>query len=186
MNVGLYLTGVIRALRQQAGWDASFNLTRRGFQQSFVAMALTLACYYICVLGLTQFDDAPEAGIEGIAFMPFVLAAGLYALTFVACAYVFGLLLNCQDRFRPWVIVRHWAVFFDAFIAGLAFTLFLIGVLPYSMAQWIALACYLLVLVIDIQLARVIVGVNIIPAVFIGCIIHTVSLACLFLAVFSI
>lgn len=191
MNLSAYLTGSIKALRGEADRSAYFDFSRKGFHQSFIALALTLCGYYICALGVLQHRaivaglDEPIAVAVAVALplLSFVLISGVYALTFVVCAYVLGLLLDCQNMFRPWVIVRHWTVFFVTFIAALGFALFLMGGLPFFAAQTLALMCYLSLLFVDIRLANVMAGQSRSHAVFIGCIIHAASLS-LFLVMF--
>jgi len=81
-----------------------------------------------------------------------------------------------QDRFRAWVIVRHWSVFFTVFFVALLFGLYLYAGLPFAIVNMVALVAYLGVLAIDIRLAGKIAGFEWGGAVLTGCIIHGMSL----------
>ena len=81
-----------------------------------------------------------------------------------------------QDRFRAWVIVRHWSVFFVALFVALLFVLYLYAGLAFAIVNMLALLAYLSLLAIDIRLAQKIAGFDWGGAVLTGCIIHGMSL----------
>lgn len=178
MNLASYVTGSLRALGPSTEWPAAFDLSRRGFQHSFLALPLMMGCIYVCALAV-QTERAKMLDAEAptaIALAPFLIITGLYAFTFSAVAYLIALVFDKQDRFRPWVIIRHWAVFFAALIAALGAALYLLGVLPFVFVNGLALVIYLGWLVIDIRLAQKIAEFDWGGAVLTGCIIHAMSL----------
>jgi len=188
MNLASYLSGVIKALTDfksegQDTWPPFFDLTRRGFKQSFIALGLTLCCYYICGLGMQNeralrqsADAAQDLAPQSIPLAVFFILALLYALAFVGCAYILSMVFDKQDRFRPWVIVRHWAVFFAALFVASLFALYLYAGLPFHIVNMSALLIYLSVLAIDIRLAQKIAGFDWGGAILTGCVIHGMSL----------
>ncbi len=183
MNLAAYLSGSLKALGRSDDWPSYFDLSRRGFKHSFLALILTLACYYICGLGLQVERAFRQSGSTVTSPTPYAIPltvfftlALLYALTFVACAYILAMVFDKQDRFRAWVIVRHWSVFFTVFFVALLFGLYLYAGLPFAIVNMVALVAYLGVLAIDIRLAGKIAGFEWGGAVLTGCIIHGMSL----------
>lgn len=178
MNLTAYLSGVVRALGGDSDWEGYFNLSKTGLKQSLFALAMTTLFYYICALGVqTQRafmngSDAPFA----VPFAAFWIILILYVLTFIGCVYILTQVFDKQDRFRAWVIVRHWSVFFMSFIAAFLFGLFLMGVLPFSVANMVAFGLYLATLLVDIRLAQKIGGFDWGAAILCGCVIHAMGL----------
>ena len=83
---------------------------------------------------------------------------------------------DTQDRFRPWVITRHWTVFWLALIIAGLFGLYLLGLLPFSLVNYAALAGFLGILLIDIRLGQIIVPFKIGKSILIACVINAMGL----------
>lgn len=92
------------------------------------------------------------------------------------------MLFDKQDRFRPWVITRHWAVFLLSLTTAFFFGLNLTGFLPFMAASGIAFAAYIGLLAIDIRLIQKVVGMNWGTAILIGCTIIAAGLTLLMLS----
>jgi len=192
-NLWALLTGCARALslRRYAGnedWPAFFDLSRRGFNQSFVALIASVGAYYICAIAVqtrlaaiieASASASGDAAASTIPLIPFVLVAGLYALSFVLSAYVLSMVFDKQDRFRAWVIVRHWSIAFCAVFVAFLFTLHLYFGFPFAVANAVAFSVYLGLLAIDIRLAQKIAGFDWGGAVLCGCLIHALGLSVL-------
>lgn len=184
MNLARYLTGCVKALGRGDSWEAYFDLSRKGFKQSFVALALSLPFYYVCAEGVRQH----QAGLSGeaVSALPagaFFLIFTHYAATFVVTAYIIAMVFDKQDCFRPWVIVRHWAIFFAALFAALLMGLYMVGVLPFLLSVYMVFGIYLFTLVIDIRLAARIPGFEWGAAILTGCLITAMGLTILMIGV---
>jgi len=172
MNLAAYFSGSLKALGRGDGWETDFDLSKKGFSQSFAALFLTLPCYYVCGLAVAK-QRAALTGAEiaaTIPLLPFVIIFTLYAFAFSVCAYLIAMVFDKQDRFRAWVIVRHWTVFFAVLLAAVFMGLTLIG-LPFVIANFAAFALYMSTLVIDIRYAQKIAGFEWGAAVLTGCIL---------------
>lgn len=178
MNLWRSMVGVLRVLGPTEGWEDYFDLSKRGFKQSFIAVALTLPFYYICALGV-EAERARLLEAEAPTAIPiaaFGVILVLYTLTFTAVAHILSLVFDRQDRFRPWAIVRHWTLFFMTFLAALAFGGYLLGLLPFGLVNSVAFTLYLGLLAVDIRLGKRIGGFDWGGAVLAGCLIHGVGL----------
>ncbi len=190
MNLPRYLAGCLRAFgRAQGGggngWEGYFDLSKKGFQQSFLALALSLPFYYVCAAAVQKHRASlpganPDSAIPAAAF--FVIL-GLYAGTFVLTAYILCLVFDKQAAFRPWVIVRHWSMFFAALLAAGLLGLYLAGALPFMIVIYMVLGIYLITLAIDIRLAQRIAGFEWGAAVLTGCIMTAMGLTVLLMGV---
>jgi len=101
----------------------------------------------------------------------------VYMLTFSACAYILSMIFDRQDRFRPWVIIRHWSVFFGVLFAALFFGLYLMGLIPFAVALGVAFLVFIGSLAVDIRLAQKIVGFDWMGAIYTGCIIAAMGIS---------
>lgn len=172
MNLAAYFSGSFKALSRSEDWPKYFDLSRKGFTQSFVALFLTLPCYYVCALGVdTERAILMEGGAPLVPFLPFVIIFTLYAFAFSVSVYLISMVFDKQDRFRPWVIVRHWTVFFTVLLAAALFGLYLVGILPFAVANFAAFTLYMSTLIIDIRYAQKIGEFEWGAAVLTGCII---------------
>jgi len=182
MNIVAALSGSIKALLGRPDWTDHFNLTHKGLQQSFIALLLTIPAFYL-IAHAVQVERAKllEEAIGAVPLAPFAIILLLYLLCFSAVAYIFTMIFDKQDRFRPWVITRHWSVFWLVLIVAGIFGLNLIGVMPFAVANYIALAGFLCILLIDIRLAQAIIPFPIGSAILIGCTINAMGLVVILL-----
>ena len=177
MNIVAALSGSIKALLGRADWTDHFDLTRKGLQQSFIALILTIPAFYLIAHAVqTQRAKMLDDVNNVVPLVPFAIILLLYLLCFSAVAYIFAMIFDKQDRFRPWVITRHWSVFWLVLIIAVIFGLNLIGVVPFALANYIAMAGFLSILLIDIRLAQTIIPFPIGGAILIGCTINAMGL----------
>lgn len=177
MNPVAALFGAAKALAGRADWTDHFDLSRRGLQQSFIAQILTIPAFYL-IAHAVQIQRAKllEETVGAVPLMPFAIILLLYLLCFSAVAYIFAMIFEKQDRFRPWVITRHWSVFWLVLIVAGIFGLNLIGIIPFAAANFLALAGFLCILLIDIRLAQTIIPFPMGAAILIGCTINAMGL----------
>lgn len=182
MNPVAAFIGAIKALSGRADWTDYFDLTRKGLQQSFIALLLTIPAFYL-IAHAVQVERAKmlEEVVGGVPLAPFAIILLLYLLTFSAVAYIFAMIFDKQDRFRPWVVSRHWSIFWLVLIVAGLFGLYLIGVIPFAVVNYIALAAFLGILLIDIRLAQVVIPFPIGAAILIGCTINAMGLVVILL-----
>jgi len=183
MNPVAALIGAIKALAGRSDWIDHFDLRRAGLQQSFIALCLTIPAFYL-IAHAVQLERAKilDAAISAVPLAPFAIIVLLYLLCFSAVAYIFAMIFDKQDRFRPWVITRHWSVFWLVLIVAGIFGLNLIGVIPFAAANFLALLGFMCVLLIDIRLAQAIIPFPIGAAILIGCSINAMGLMVILLA----
>lgn len=182
MNIIAALSGSVKALAGRSDWVDHFDLSRKGLQQSFIALLLTIPAFYL-IAHAVQVERAKmlEESVAAVPLAPFAIILGLYLLCFSAVAYIFAMVLDKQDRFRPWVITRHWSVFWLVLIVAGLFGLYLIGAMPFAVVNYIALAAFLGILLIDIRLAQFIVPFPMGSAILIGCTINAMGLVVILL-----
>lgn len=177
MNFVASATGAVKALLGASDWTDHFDLSRKGLQQSFVALVLTIPAFYLIAYAV-QVERAKqlEEAMGDVPVTPFAIILLLYLLSFSACAYIFTMVFDQQSRFRPWVITRHWTIFWLALLTAALFGLYLVGILPFAVANSVALAAFLAVLLVDIRLGQVVVPFKIGTAILVGCVINAVAL----------
>ena len=177
MTPAATLLGSIKALTARPDWSDYFDISRRGLKASFVALLLTIPAFYLIAHGV-QVERMKQFGesLQSVPLAPFIILLTLYLLTFSACAYIFSMLFDTQDRFRPWVITRHWTVFWLALVIAGLFGLYLLGLLPFSLVNYAALAGFLGILLIDIRLGQIIVPFKIGKSILIACVINAMGL----------
>ncbi|MEP3889647.1 MAG: hypothetical protein ABJN69_04220 [Hellea sp.] len=182
MNIIAALSGTFKALAGRSDWVDHFDLTRKGLQQSFIALLLTIPAFYLIAHAVqVQRAKMLEEVVSAVPLAPFAIILLLYLLCFSAVAYIFAMLFDKQDRFRPWVITRHWSVFWLVLIVAGLFGLNLIGALPFAIVNYIALAGFMSILLIDIRLAQSIVPFPMGSAILIGCGINAMGLVVILL-----
>jgi len=182
MNIVAALHGSIKALMGRADWTDHFDLTHKGLQQSFIALILTIPAFYL-IAHAVQLERASilEEPIGSVPLTSFAIISLLYLLCFSALAYIFTMIFDKQDRFRPWVVTRHWSVFWLVLIVAAIFGLNLIGVMPFAVANYIALVAFLSILLIDIRLSQTIIPFPIGAAILISCTINAMGLVVILL-----
>ncbi len=172
----MIISGIIKVLTGSA-WEQEFDLTRRALPRSFIALLLCVPLYMICAKAVVKYNantvDAP--------FLSIAVVLGLMTLAFPLIAYFLCMIFDKQGVFRPWVIVRNWTFLLIVAIMTAGFGLYLIGLLPFSVAYFIGLTFYLGTLAIDIRLAMRIAGFDWVGAVFTAVLISMTSMMVLFL-----
>lgn len=185
MNLARFLTGCLKALGRSEDWETHFDFSKKGLQQSFLAVILSVPFYYVCAAAVQQ-NRALLNGTAEAAALPtaaFLIILMFYALTFVVSAYVFTMLFDKMSSFRPWVIVRHWSIFFAAFFAAILMRAYMAGILPFVIAIYLVMGIYLFTLVIDIRLAARIAGFKWGEAILTGCLITALGLSILLIGI---
>ncbi len=183
MNFAAYLSGCLRILLTADGAQ-NFKLSRAGLIQSFLALVLTVPGYYLCGLAIAaQQSKLTGEAAQIIPPLNFAFAAMIYSLTFSATIYIITRALGKAERFAPWVIIRHWAVFFCVMAAAILYGLYLLGIAPFVLSSAVAFALYLATLAVDIRLASKIGGLDFTASVFTACIVFAMGLSVLLIAV---
>ncbi len=186
MNLWNYLIGSLGALGRRGDWPGYFDLSRKGLKLSFLALLLSVPCYYVCAIAIQQQSASLSGNPPVYPTTPFFLILGLYALMFVVCAYILSIVFDRMDSFRAWVITRHWSVFYAALLAAIFSGLFIVGVVPFVLLYGGLMIIYLGTLAIDIRLAQKIAGFEWGAAILAGCIITAMSLTILLIGVAQI
>ena len=182
MNPVAALIGTIKVIAGRPDWADHFDLGKTGLKQSFIALFLTIPAFYLIAYAVqVQRSRILEEAVSAIPLVPFAIILLLYLLCFSAVAYIFTMIFDRQDRFRPWVITRHWSMFWLALTVAGIFGLNLIGIIPFAVANYIALAAFLCVLLIDIRLAQTVIPFSIGAAILIGCTINAMGLVVILL-----
>jgi len=183
VNLTRFFTGSIKAFSADPDWQNHFDMSETGFRQSFLALILSLPFYYICAAAILKqraeilsqtLESGSVPGVISPASLLILLLA--YSLMFPLCAYIFCLVFDKMDKFKPWVIARHWSFFFIAVIMAASLGLSLLGVLPFTMALGPVFALYMATLAIDIRFAQKIAGFEWGAAILAGCIITAMGL----------
>ena len=177
MNFARAFLGLFAVIGNWPNWESYFDLSRKGLKFSFLALLLALPAYYIFISGIYE-QGAKLQNIERgpVPIAPFIILTSVFLLSFTASAYLITMITDKQDRFRPWVIVRHWAVFVLAWVVAAFFGLHAIGLMPFNVAYGIAFAAYMGGLAIDIRLLYKVAEFKLGAAILLGCLIVAVSL----------
>ncbi len=184
MNLARYFSGCLKALGTDQDWRNFFDVSEKGFQQSFLTIPLSLPFFYICAAAIhKQHVDLLTANPDFDGQLPglippiyFVLVFLFYGISFFAVAYFLGKAFQKDERLKSWVIVRHWSFFFLALIAGALFGLSYMSIVSFSAILPIAFILYLGTLAIDIRLAQKIAAFEWGAAILAGCMITALGL----------
>ncbi len=172
--------GCLAAIGQSRRWEDEFNLSRAGLQASFIAQFFTLpAIYYIASVATKARAEALGQPVPNINGWAIVIIGLIYLMSFSAVAYILTMVFDKQDRLRPWVIIRHWFVFFMSWVGAGGFALYVIDMLPLAGAYGIVFAMYMGLLFVDIRLSQRIVGYDLGGAVLAACLIAITGLSVL-------
>ena len=187
IDFGALFTACRKALLGAADWNNNIDIGAKGLKLSYAALALSIPAYYICALAIAS----ERANLSGQARtlvppLPFSFAALVYLLSFSASVYIICAAVNKRAQFRPWVILRHWSIFFCVLFAASLYGLYLLGVMPFVLANLTALGLYLATLAVDIRLAQRIGELELTPAIFTACIIFAMGLSVLLIGVVQI
>jgi len=177
MNLVKSFLGLFAVIGNWPNWEGYFDLSRRGLKLSFLVLMLALPAYYIFISAIYERrTDVLNIEQAAVPLPPFIIITSVFLLSFSAGAYLITMVTEKQDRFRPWVITRHWAVFFLAWVVAAFFGLNAAGLMPFNVASGIAFAAYMGLLAIDIRLLQKVVGFKYGSAILLGCLIIAVSL----------
>lgn len=177
MNVLKSFLGLFAVIGNWPNWESYFDLSRKGFKRSFAVLILALPAYYIFISAIYE-QGARLQNIErgAVPLGAFIIITSVFLLSFSVGAYLITMVADKQDRFRPWVITRHWAVFFLAWVVALFFGLNTLGFIPFNLAYGIAFAAYMGLLAIDIRLLYKVAQFRLGSAILLGCLIIATSL----------
>jgi len=171
------LIGIFAVLGTWPQWERYFDLSRKGLKISYAVLVLSFAPIWLIIYGV-QFERARifEQDVILPEVLSFILIVGVWLFSFPMLAYLIGMILDKMDRVRPWMITRNWTVFGLALLAGIAFGLTTLGLLPFMLANGVLFAAYLGLLAADIRLAQKVAGFNWGSAILIGCVIVAVGM----------
>ncbi|MBL4871104.1 MAG: hypothetical protein JKX72_09135 [Robiginitomaculum sp.] len=173
----MIIKGILKAVKGDETWQEEFDLTTPAFYRSYAALVLCIPLFVLIIMAVVKYNDNP--GI--VPFVEINIILAIMGLSFSVIAYVLTLMFNTQSIFRPWVIVRNWAFLGIITAIAIAFGLYLLGLLPFSIAYMIGLALYLGILALDISLAVHIAKFDWAGAVFSAILISMTSIMILYL-----
>jgi len=177
MNLIKSFLGLFAVIGNWPSWERYFDLSRKGLKFSFLIILLALPAYYIIISGIyNQATDLQDLQPSAVPLAPFMIITSVFLLSFSAGAYLITMIADKQDRFRPWVITRHWSVFYLAWVVAAFFVLNIKAGLPFNVAYGIAFAAYMGQLAIDIRLLQKVAEFKIGSAILLGCLMVAVSL----------
>jgi len=178
--------GVFAVLGRWPNWERYFDLSRSGLKVSLIILALCLVPLWLVAWSF----QSERASLLETDFVPpdllsYVLTVGLLLFSFPALAYLAAMIFEKMDRLRPWIITRNWSVFCLSVLTGAGYGLFLLGALPFAIANGIGFAAYMGVLAVDIRLAQKVAGFKLGAAILIACAIIGVGLTFVMMAMTS-
>lgn len=181
MNIAAALSASLDLLRGGEQWPNRFDITPRGVGRSFLAVLLTLPCYYMGALAAQQerAEILGLAGREAVAWEPFFFIFGLYALCFSGFAYGTSRLLGRMDIFNLWIVSRHWTVLLLMLVIGFFSTLSLVGAFPYGWVVIIGLFIWVSIFLTDIYLIYRLLNLGWIWTILLPCMIQGLGFAIL-------
>ncbi len=169
--------GLFAVIGNWPNWESYFDLSRKGLKISFLILLLALPAYYIIISSVYARGAELQGLTRGaIPVPPFLIITSVFLLSFSAVAYLIAMISDKQDRFRPWVITRHWTMFYLAWVVAALFSIYILGLIPFNLAYGTAFAAYMGVLAIDIRLLQKVVGFKLGAAILLGCVIIAMSL----------
>ena len=172
------LRGVLSALGREEDWYRFFNITRGGFQRSFLVALGTIPAYFVIARAVEV-----ERGLllgeasRDIPWGVFGMVMVAYSLAFPFVAVVVATLFGRSERLQGWVVVRHWAVFWLAWAVAGVFALYLFGPVSYALANMVGFAAWFGVLAADIRLAQKVAGLGLGAAILVGSIITSLGMS---------
>ncbi|MEP1229866.1 MAG: hypothetical protein ABJG88_04260 [Litorimonas sp.] len=169
--------GLFAVIGNWPNWESYFDLSRKGLKTSFIVLLFALPAYYIIISAIyVHGAQIQELEREAVPAAPFIIITSIYLLSFSAYAYLLTMITDKQDRFRPWVITRHWAVTGLAWVSAIFLGLYMLGPLPFTLSYGVTVAGYLGLLAIDIRLLHKVAEFKLGAAILLGCIIVAFSL----------
>ena len=167
----MIFNGVINVLAGRP-WEDDFDLTPKALPRSFVAIFAYIPCCFIVAAAAAKYNDARGH----VPYSSIALILLLVSLSFPFIAYVLCSLFEKPQFYRPWVIVRNWAMLSAWMVIGIAFGLYLLGIFPFSVAFFVGMTTYLGTLAMDVRLAGRIAEFDWAGAVFAGVLISVSSM----------
>ena len=155
------MRGIIKALIGQ-DWEDEFNLHQSGLAFSFGALLLYIPFGFIIASAVVRFNSANVPAPYEIIAQTLIAMA----LVFPVLAWILSQVFGLREHLQAWLIVRNWTVvMLMAIFAGLA-SLYLWGMVPFTVVYILGLCLYLATLGVDVRLAGRIGGFNWMGAVF--------------------
>ena len=177
LNISQSFFGLFAVIGNWPNWEDYFDLSSRGLRHSFMGLILTLPAFYLIAAGVHgQALQSAGQDFTPISWQPVIRISAIFLFYFSLFAYGLTIITRKADAFRPWVITRHWAIFYLAWTVAGFFALFLLGFLPFTMAYGTALAAYLGSLAIDIRLLYKVAGFEIGAAILLACLLVATGL----------
>jgi len=178
MNLLTLITGALNALLGKP-WEDKFDLSAAALPRSFIAVAAYIPLGLVAAKAAVKYNDNTSTVPYGLI----IITLALIALTFPLIAYVLCMVFGKMDRFRPWVIVRNWAILFVLMLIAAVLGLYLVGVLSFFSAYVMALTLYVCTLAIDVRLAWRVAEFDWMGAVFAGILISAATMIVLSLII---
>jgi len=180
MNSIKLIKGCLAVIGRIPNWEQFFDLSKPALRFSFFLQICILPAFFIIASVAIDGRSALLKMEATPVNLPAIAIIGLvYLMSFSAVAYILCMIFDRQDRLRAWVIVRHWCVFFLAWIAALGFGLFKLGIFPLAAAYGVLFAAYMGLLFIDIRIAQRVAGFDLGGATLAGCLISITGLSLL-------
>lgn len=185
MNALRYLSGFLRVLGPDTEWREFFNLTKTGFQRSFLTIPLSLPFYYLCALSLHRqrlavFESSPV--LDGqtpslLAPFPFTVLCLVFGFSFSILAFALSHAFGKRGKFQDWVNIRHWGFFAMAVLAGILLGLTYFDIVTFPLVMPLLFILYLGTLAVDIRLAQKVAEFDWGGAILVGCMITAMGLS---------
>lgn len=173
----MIINGIIKVLRGDKDWRDEFDLSSPALPKSFFAIFACISLFMVITKAIVKYND----NSDDAPFFAIAIVLSFMTFSFPLLVYVLCMVFDKLSAFRPWVIVRNWAFLCVAALISLVFGLYLLDLLPFSIAYMVGLALYLSTLAIDIRLAQRIGGFDWIGAVFTAILISFTSMMVLYL-----
>lgn len=185
MNPFNYLSGFLKVLGPDLDWQEFFDLTRTGFQRSFLTVPLSLPFYYFCALALQkqrrlilETNGANDIATTSlIAPLPFVILGLTFGFSFPLLAFALSRVFGKNKSFHDWVNIRHWGFFLMVVLASIILGLTFFGLVAFPLVMPLLFILYLGTLAVDIRVAQKVAGFDWGSAILVGCMITALGLA---------
>lgn len=156
----------------EGDWEKEFDLSPKALPRSFLAILLYIPLSFVVARAAVKYNDV----VGHVPYPSIALILILVSLAFPLIAYILCSVFDKLESFRAWVIVRNWSFLFAWVLVAIPFGLYLLGLLPFSVAFFIGMTTYLATLAVDIRLAMRIPDFDWMSAVFAGILISGASI----------
>jgi len=171
------LRGIYDVVMGRENWESQFDLSRRGLQKSFYLILLLFPAFYIFTYAIQKARAAALGQADfAVGQVKFFALSSVLIFSFAIGAYVIAMIIDKQDRFRPWVIVRHWSMVALMAVPTLAFGLSIIGWVPLNFALSLAMIAALFSLVVDIRIIQEVLDMKFGNAALLACVMTMITL----------